>query len=129
MRALTIRPVWAWAIIFGGKDIENRTWSTNHRGPLLIHTSGTLAGANADAAVIEDQHGLLVPDVLDYGCTLGIVDLVDCVRGHRSRWAGSDCWNWVLANPRPVETVDCKGRLNLWTFPDERIKLLTPGKR
>jgi hypothetical protein len=25
MRALTVRQPWAWAIVHGGKDIENRT--------------------------------------------------------------------------------------------------------
>lgn len=37
LRALTIRQPWAWAIIHGGKDIENRSWNTKHRGPLVIH--------------------------------------------------------------------------------------------
>lgn len=37
MKALTVRQPWAWAIARGGKDIENRTWSAPHRGPLAIH--------------------------------------------------------------------------------------------
>lgn len=27
---LTIRQPWAWAIVSGGKDVENRTWATAH---------------------------------------------------------------------------------------------------
>jgi ASCH domain len=34
---LTVRQPWAWAIIHGGKDVENRSWRTKYRGPLLIH--------------------------------------------------------------------------------------------
>ena len=34
---LTVRQPWAWAIIQVGKDVENRSWPTKHRGPLLIH--------------------------------------------------------------------------------------------
>ncbi len=37
MRALTIRQPWAWAIAVAGKDVENRSWQTSHRGLLAIH--------------------------------------------------------------------------------------------
>jgi hypothetical protein len=43
VRVVTIRQPWAWAIVYGGKDVENRRWRTSYRGPLLIH-----AGQNAD---------------------------------------------------------------------------------
>ena len=31
MKALSIRPPWAWAILHAAKDVENRTWKTNIR--------------------------------------------------------------------------------------------------
>ena len=34
---LSIRQPWAWAIVNGWKPVENRTWYSNYRGPLLIH--------------------------------------------------------------------------------------------
>src|ERR1051326_1498970 len=37
VKALSVRQPWAWLIIYGGKDIENRDWPTSHRGPTLIH--------------------------------------------------------------------------------------------
>jgi hypothetical protein len=40
--ALTMHQPWAWAAIYGGKDVENRRRRTAYRGPLLIH-----AGQNA----------------------------------------------------------------------------------
>ncbi len=39
LRVLSLRQPWAWLIVNGYKDIENRSWRTNHRGPLLIHAS------------------------------------------------------------------------------------------
>ena len=39
MKVLSIRQPWAYLIVAGYKDIENRKWYTNHRGPLLIHAS------------------------------------------------------------------------------------------
>lgn len=42
MKALTVRQPWAWAIIHGGKNVENRGagFTKTYRGPLLIHASG-----------------------------------------------------------------------------------------
>ncbi len=39
MKALTVRQPWAWALMEGGKDIENRKWATTYRGPLAIHAA------------------------------------------------------------------------------------------
>ena len=39
MRILTVRQPWAWAIIHGGKDVENRVRNIagSYRGPVAIH--------------------------------------------------------------------------------------------
>ena len=34
--AIAIRQPWAWLIVNGYKEIENRSWRTRVRGPLLI---------------------------------------------------------------------------------------------
>ena len=39
MKAITIKQPWASLIVHGVKDIENRTWHTNFRGRVLIHSS------------------------------------------------------------------------------------------
>jgi hypothetical protein len=41
MRALTVRQPWAWAIVHGGKDVENRTRNLagSYRGPVAIHAA------------------------------------------------------------------------------------------
>ena len=41
MKCISIRQPWAWLIIKGVKPVENRTWSSSYRGPLLIHASLT----------------------------------------------------------------------------------------
>lgn len=40
--AISIRQPWAWLILNAGKDIENRDWPTNFRGP-----SGPSAGSDS----------------------------------------------------------------------------------
>ncbi len=41
MRVLTVRQPWAWAIIHGGKDVENRSRNIagSYRGPVAIHVA------------------------------------------------------------------------------------------
>ncbi|WP_323985912.1 ASCH domain-containing protein [Microbacterium plantarum] len=41
MRILTVRQPWAWAIIHGGKDVENRVRNIagGYRGPVAIHVA------------------------------------------------------------------------------------------
>lgn len=101
--ALTVKQRWAHLIIHGGKDVENRSWSTNHRGRLWIH---------AGRAVDDDS-----PDVqgeVVFGAIIGHVTLVDVIRDSRSTWAIPGEWHWVLTDPTPVERLVRRGQMGLW---------------
>lgn len=111
MKALSIRQPWAWAILHGGKDVENRSWRTQHRGSLLIHAG---AREDPDARGQLLAIGLEVPDTLPLGGIVGVVDVVDCVRGHESPWAINGEWHWLLARPRVVPFRALPGRLKLF---------------
>ena len=39
MKALSIRQPWAWLIVNGHKDIENRQWRTHFRGKIYVHAA------------------------------------------------------------------------------------------
>lgn len=130
-----MRQPWAWAIVHGGKDVENRPASLGpYRGPVIITASapksgdlayveGALASPHADWEASRDLHNQWAGQ-LHQGVALGVVDLVsvhhdsDHGRGelHRcSPWAMPDQWHLVLANPRPlVQPIPVKGSLSLW---------------
>ena len=139
MRAITVRQPWAWAIIHGGKDVENRNRNIagKYRGPVAIH-----AGLAVVEAIVEDHplRDALSAAVLASrrrvdlyrGFVIGVVDLVDvhpdCTEsvegfGHTptcSPWAMPDHHHMLLANPRPLfEPIASTGRLGLWTLPDD----------
>ena len=38
-RCLTVKNPWAFLIVHGIKDVENRNWKTNFRGNVFIHVS------------------------------------------------------------------------------------------
>lgn len=126
MRALTVLQPWAWAILHAGKTVENRTWPTAYRGPLLIHAgkSRRLVGCDMPPAVDPPD-----PAELVFGAILGLVDLVDCVPVEKRPddvWACGP-WCFVLANPLPIKPVACAGALNLWEPPAGELKAVRAG--
>lgn len=117
---LTLWQPWASFAIEGSdqgfKDVENRSWPTPYRGPLLIH-----AGLTFDPDF--DDPGL--KESLPKGVILGAVDLVDCVRDHPSEWANPGAWHWVLKRPRAFEKpTPYKGRQGLWRVPIRHVTWL-----
>src|SRR5437016_10859136 len=50
MKALSVRQPWAWLIVNGHKDIENRSWQTKFRGKLLIHAGQRFDPKGVEAA-------------------------------------------------------------------------------
>ena|ERR1700733_416092 len=112
MLALTVRQPWAWTIIHAGKDVENRTWPTNYRGPLAIHAATKMW--RGDDIALNDI-ALPPEDEFIRGAVIGIVDVTDCVQDSRSRWAVRAYWHWLLANPRALpQPVPYRGQPGLF---------------
>ena len=135
MRALTVRQPWALHIMQSGKDVENRSRNIagSYRGPVAIHAALTADEEALRRLPMRAPNG--IPRVFHYGVVLGVVDLVDvhlsdtyaeCWDGMNehstqcSPWALQDNYHLVLANPRPLKTpIPVRGRLGLWTLPDD----------
>lgn len=120
MKALSILQPWAELIVAGHKPVENRTWSTSYRGPLVIHagkrhckSSHMAALLACDAADLDDT---VIMSLLDApkGGIVGVVDLVDITRSHESVFAADNYYHWVLSNPRRLSFMPFKGRLGLF---------------
>jgi ASCH domain len=78
LRVLSLRQPWAWLVVNGYKDIENRSWRTNHRGPLLIHASNNRSLTTPkNVAAIENKYRVHLPRDFEFGGVIGIVDVVD----------------------------------------------------
>lgn len=123
MKALSVRQPFANKIIFKGKDIENRTWHANIRGTVAIH-AGMKFQEYVDLPAEEKKQ-------LVRGAIIGVVDVVDCVDKHRSKWFNGP-YGFVLKNPRPLKKpIPCKGKLNFWDVPaklEKEIKRQLKGK-
>lgn len=118
VKALSIRQPWAWLIVHGHKNIENRTWTTKHRGPLLIHASKRLDRNDVDAArAICRELNIDIPDEADFGGFVGIAQMVDVVHYSPSPWFNGPI-GFVLADAQPIPFVDFPGKLGLFDVPD-----------
>lgn len=143
---LTVRQPWSWAIIFGGKDIENRTWRTRYRGEIAIHAAradsacgmqSDLVGAararnaRSSAGGRTWQHLGRGPGY-EHSAILGTVTILDAHRAERgccrSKWAEyryydsqqrlrADVTHWVLGTPRPIPPLPHSGTLGLRPLP------------
>lgn len=122
--ALSVRQPWAWAIMFAGKDIENRSWqAVNHglrqRGRIAIHAS---KGMGRDE--YDDARGFMLatlgikcppPCGLHRGVIIGSVDVVDVVSKSDSPWFFGPR-GLVLRDPRPCEPVPAVGALGYFKW-------------
>ena len=135
MKALSLVRPWSQLVLHAGKDIENRTWSTKHRGPLLVHGSKGYAGTGESvrAVMADPSYGATLAGALRDGLAigqgaptgyLGVVQVhgvcdvslyeteVVCACGP---WAMPGQCHWQLADPRPfAEPVPAGGQLGLW---------------
>jgi hypothetical protein len=131
VRVLTVRQPHAHLLIHGSpnaglKDVENRSKRTRHRGTLLIQAS-----AKIDRAAYADYiaAGVELPpaEELFTGAIIGSVQVTDCVRDSRSRWAEPGYWHWLTADPRAADPViPLKGQLSMFGAPDGREASFRP---
>lgn len=116
MKALSIRQPWAWLILHGGKDIENRTWKTNFRGRVLIHAAKGMTDAEyAVASRYASRRWISLPlfEKLPRGGIVGSVEIVDCVQQDASRWFEGP-HGFKLTNPESLPFVPLKGALGFF---------------
>lgn len=116
MKALSIRQPWAWLIIHGGKDIENRSRRTHLRGRIYVHASlGMTRDEYIAGEVMAEENGITLPafESLERGGIIGSVEIVDCVEDHPSPWFFGP-FGYVLRDPQPLPFQPCRGALNFF---------------
>ena len=121
MKILVVRQPWAWLIVHGYKDIENRSWRTRYRGPLLIQSAASQPSDENLAAARRRR--VKLPAEFETGGIVGMVQVMDCVEASRSKWFEGP-FGWVLSDPRPLPFVSHKGRLGLFEAEKKLLRRL-----
>lgn len=131
-KALTFWRPWDLAVVFYGKNVENRKWPTEYRGPLAIHAGKhwDTQGERFIRKTIGSSDKLYLRRRSIAGSIIGICELYACfayagpdmrpqvICGDMhglgmNKWAfGPYCW--LLRDIRPIVPVPMRGRRGLW---------------
>jgi hypothetical protein len=128
--AISIRQPRAWAILSLGKDVENLTWATSYRGPILLHAGKRFRLDEVKGDILYCLE-LTTNEAVKRLCSkwtagnlkkqtggiVGMVTIKDCITNSPSPWAEPGRRHWLLTDPKPLPFFPCKGRLGL--FPVE----------
>lgn len=148
MKVLSVRQPWVWLMIrpdLHGEErkaasmdgrmkiIENRSWPTAYRGPVLIHAAKAMTALEYMSAerYLEDfprEKGIapvVLPPMnqLQRGGIVGMARLVDCIApasrtgGEQSHWHVKGMYGWRLADACALPFEALKGRLGLFEPP------------
>jgi hypothetical protein len=124
-KIISIRQPWAALIVRGVKDIENRSWATRYRGPVLVHAS--LRPSAYSLADIARQFGIDLPQIeLPLGGIVGITNIIDCVNAHPSPWFEGE-FGFVLERSRELPFQPWKGSLGIRSAPASLVASWTSG--
>ncbi|WP_303832304.1 ASCH domain-containing protein [Asticcacaulis taihuensis] len=121
--ALSVRQPWAWAIVHGGKRLENRTQAAvkhmTYRGPIAIHASlgmTQLEYWHAAGFMMEKLNlDCPKPHELARGGIIGTARVVDVIKASDSPWFFGPR-ALVLEDVQPVPFIACKGALGFFDW-------------
>lgn len=116
MKAISVRQPWAWLIVNGHKDIENRDWPTRFRGPVFIHASKGMTRAEyEDCRDHAESCGVAIPafEDLERGGIVGATTITDCISSSESPWFFGR-FGFVLADSGPLPFAPLKGQLGFF---------------
>lgn len=124
--ALSIRQPWAWLIVHGHKDIENRDWPTPFRGQLLVHVGLTMTRAyygqitdKLGSASMLPPGGLPSYEDLPRSGFVGWTHIVDCLEQSPLQWEQEGSYGFVLRDSRPMPFAPRKGHLQFFNVPEQ----------
>jgi ASCH domain len=133
MKALSVRQPYAWLIVSGHKDIENRDWATNFRGRVLIHAGLTYPKRNYrdDAEIFGARYGAYPERDTMLGGIVGVATITGCVTASDSEWFFGP-YGFTLTDAKPLPFVPCKGKLGFFNVDaavaDQLLKLHATGE-
>jgi len=125
---ISVRQPWAWLIVNGFKDIENRTWPTRFRGRVQIHAGQTMTRDDYESCALFWQSSEISEEVAhkllnqfptfemlkaERGGIIGEAEIVDCVTESDSPWFVGE-YGFVMRNQKALPFRICKGKLGFF---------------
>lgn len=125
VKAISMMQPYAELFVRGLLKVDDRGWSTRHRGELAVHASKKFDLAYYRFVVDRLGWQLPEPRLFDQGGVVGLVDLIDCLppaqdtdawqpNPERAHFGAPGYFGLVFANPRRVAFHACRGSLGLF---------------
>lgn len=138
-KALSLKQPFAWLIANGYLLVDDRTWGTQYRGPILIHASKGLYEAYYQH--IKSNTDVPIPDrdKLEYGGVVGIAKLVLCSkpselpagisREQRAHFGGvhREYYGFLFEQARPLPLMPCAGKLGIFEIDIDKAMAAPPA--
>lgn len=129
--ALSVQQPWAWLIVHGHKDVENRTWKRDFKGRIAVH-AGLKMDIDAMRDLIRGIHPVtgeaLHPALADSiahadvrgefyrGGIVGEATITGCSDNVDSQWFVGP-YGFTLTDARPLPFRPLKGALGFFKVP------------
>ena len=120
MKCLTIKEPYASQIALGKKTYETRSWKTNYRGEIYIHTGKKVMPDPVENCkhVLPLGHIVLKANLTD--CIYMDDDFIEEVKQDQDEFNygfySAGRYAWKLENVEPVNPIEAKGKLGIWTY-------------
>ena len=120
MKVITIKQPWASLIAYGYKEYEFRSWKTNYRGEIYIHSSKTI-----------DKKAMIKFSNLDIDFACGKIiakaNIIDCVlitdeikknlcKKNKDIYSTCDIYGFKLENIELYDGIYINGKLSIWNL-------------
>lgn len=138
-KALSLKQPYAWLIANGYLLVDDRTWGTQYRGPILIHASKGIYEAYYN--YIKNNTDVPIPsiDKLGFGGVVGIANLVLCCRPgelpagisrqQRAHFGGvhQDYFGFLFEQATPLALMPCPGKLGIFEIDLDALLAAPPA--
>ncbi|MFQ6403461.1 hypothetical protein ACIDE9_01745 [Methylophilus sp. 'Pure River'] len=139
IKALSFKQPFAWLIANGYLLVDDRSWGTQYRGPMLIHASKGLYEEYYQ--YIKSHTDVPIPDKdkLQYGGVVGIARLVLCSkpgelpagisREQRAHFGGvhQEYYGFLFAQATPLPLMPCAGKLGIFEIDIDQLRAAPPA--
>jgi len=137
IKALSLKQPYAWLIANGYLLVDDRSWGTQYRGPVLIHASLGVYAEYYDYLCTNTDIPLPSKDKLERGGVVGIANLVLCCqpdnlpasvsREQRAHFSGvhQQYFGFLFEQATPIRLLPCRGKLGLFDIDFDAL-LATP---
>lgn len=118
MKVLTIREPYVTPIARGLKHYETRSWKTNYRGEIYIHTAKSLYPFSHLDVVPVMPLGYIVLKANLTDCIYMDDEFVNAIKANETEYSLGfyevGRYAWKLEDVEVIEPIKAKGRLGIW---------------